>query len=462
MAQQIKQGNIFGRLGTGIGQGLAEQIPKEIERNRLAAGLKEFEQSHQDLSPMQQMARLSSIPGVTPQMIQTFGELAQRQNLSNAYMRRAGVQPGVPVPQNSSQELKNIQFGQTKPYPSVQVFNQQQPVSEGAQREDQKQENQVSQPQSVQINPLDQRLQPIAPWSEDQVATSNARYLGMGFTPQEADQLTRQAEQRSIDEKRTFQEQQKYLESQQSEVAKDLRASIETRLQKQGTELYNDITGNQLANMEREADRDLVLNPNLTKKDIVENWSKKALELAKTNSQFNALARTTGPEALLKGDEILRKLTAYRDIYKNSGNSEEYQKELMAKFNLSPQGSAAIAFERSPEVKKYIEKHTQTPTRAVLGGELKSPEKAESHARRTAIQISQIMKPEDSLLAIARDLSKKDPDFDQQSFFEQFQQDANKLNLNERQRREIAEGVPGLVPYWGDILVFPWLKKEKL
>lgn len=38
--QKIKQGNIFGRIGSGIGQGLAEHAPKEIERSRLASGLK--------------------------------------------------------------------------------------------------------------------------------------------------------------------------------------------------------------------------------------------------------------------------------------------------------------------------------------------------------------------------------------------------------------------------------------
>lgn len=84
MAQYIKQGNIFGRIGSGIGQGLAEQIPKEIERSRLASGLRAFEQDHQNLTPIQQLARLSSVPGITPQMIQSFSELAKQQNMANA------------------------------------------------------------------------------------------------------------------------------------------------------------------------------------------------------------------------------------------------------------------------------------------------------------------------------------------------------------------------------------------
>src|SRR6478752_4229054 len=85
MAQYIKQGDIFGRVGTGFAKGLAEQVPKEIERNRLSSGLKAFEQEHQNLNPMQQLARLSAIPGITPQTIQSFSDLARTNNLANAY-----------------------------------------------------------------------------------------------------------------------------------------------------------------------------------------------------------------------------------------------------------------------------------------------------------------------------------------------------------------------------------------
>ncbi len=81
MAQQIIEnpGSVFGRLGAGLGKGLAEQLPKEVERSRLSSGLKNFEQESGNLNPMQQLARLSSIPGITPQMIQSFGELGKQQ-----------------------------------------------------------------------------------------------------------------------------------------------------------------------------------------------------------------------------------------------------------------------------------------------------------------------------------------------------------------------------------------------
>lgn len=93
----IPQPNIFGRIGTGIGQGLAEQLPKEIERGRLQSGLKQFEQDYQQLTPIQQLARLSAIPGITPQSIQSFQELAKNQNQGNAF-RNSGGGAGAPIP----------------------------------------------------------------------------------------------------------------------------------------------------------------------------------------------------------------------------------------------------------------------------------------------------------------------------------------------------------------------------
>lgn len=88
MAQIIEQGDIFGKIGKGIGEGLGDQIPKEIERYRLSEGLKRFEQESQGLSPLQQYTKLAAIPGITPQMLQTLPEIlrfsAERQQAIDA------------------------------------------------------------------------------------------------------------------------------------------------------------------------------------------------------------------------------------------------------------------------------------------------------------------------------------------------------------------------------------------
>ena len=57
----VKQPNIFGRIGSGIGQGLAETLPKEMERGRLSQGLQQFEKESGNLKPVQQYTRLAEI-----------------------------------------------------------------------------------------------------------------------------------------------------------------------------------------------------------------------------------------------------------------------------------------------------------------------------------------------------------------------------------------------------------------
>lgn len=100
---QVKQPNIFGRIGSGIGQGMAEQLPKEMERFRLAEGLKQLGQQ-KNLSPFQQFSSLASIPGITPQMIQSGSELLKQQARANALSQmqpsqgKLNTPPTFPLP----------------------------------------------------------------------------------------------------------------------------------------------------------------------------------------------------------------------------------------------------------------------------------------------------------------------------------------------------------------------------
>lgn len=105
MSYEVKQGNVFGRIGTGVGQGLAEQVPKEIERNRLSSGLQQFEKESANLTPIQQLARLSAIPGITPQMIQSFGELGRQQAKGQALQafKDQNQAPSVKFPERQAQ-----------------------------------------------------------------------------------------------------------------------------------------------------------------------------------------------------------------------------------------------------------------------------------------------------------------------------------------------------------------------
>lgn len=106
---RIRNASILGRIGTGLGQGISEQLPKEIERSRLASGLKELGEK-KDQTPFQQFASLAGIPGITPQMIQSGSELLRQQGMLNSLDSNKKAQPDFsninnqPLPPSAQQE----------------------------------------------------------------------------------------------------------------------------------------------------------------------------------------------------------------------------------------------------------------------------------------------------------------------------------------------------------------------
>ena len=84
---KIKQADIWGRVGTKFAEGLSESIPKEVENYRLAEGLKNLEREAPNLTQTQFFARAAAIPGISPETVRQFGQLAQQQNIRQNYGR---------------------------------------------------------------------------------------------------------------------------------------------------------------------------------------------------------------------------------------------------------------------------------------------------------------------------------------------------------------------------------------
>lgn len=480
MAQEIKQANIFGRIGSGIGQGLAEQIPKEIERNRLASGLQAFAQEHGNLNPMQQLAMISSTPGITPQIIQSFTDLAKLNNQRMAYQNIAGRQPLAPGMTQTgaaspamNQGMASVDMANTmdQAYQAgMPMQKQASPSVAAAQaatayRAAQPRTPAVAAdervPQIVNEPPLNERALTRAPWNPQQRDSRINEYLNQGFLVDQARQLAADDEARDLAEPGALQKRQAELTERSAEARKEFRDQLATKLQKSGEGVFKDVTGEMLVNMERGLERDLRTNPNLSFKEAANDWSNRALNVAKAKDQLNKLANTTGWETFFKGDQTLKKLKAYEDIFKKAGNSEEYQKLLVSDFGLSPQGSSAIAFPLTKQVKPYVDKFKPDNFSARRGfGDLPDPVKIEASARKAALDIGKFIDSDDSLLSIARSLSEKDPYFNQEAFFDQMNEDKDQIRLNDRQRRELAEGVKDWLPTWGDIKYLPWSRRS--
>lgn len=89
MAQYVKQGNIFGRIGSGIGKGFAEQGAKELERSRLTNSLKAVG-DQKDLSPFQRFTGLVGAAHEYPQVVQSGERILNQDAYLNSLRSQYG------------------------------------------------------------------------------------------------------------------------------------------------------------------------------------------------------------------------------------------------------------------------------------------------------------------------------------------------------------------------------------
>jgi hypothetical protein len=474
MAQYIKQGDIFGRIGSGFGKGLAEQVPKEIERNRLSSGLKAFEQEHQNLNPMQQLARLSAIPGITPQTIQSFSDLAKTNNMANAYRNVAGGygrgNQGQPpessadiTPVQERQFLDNIarpmQQGTIRGQPQGRVPDQQ--AMGGGRFSSREPEQPLSSPNENTFNPA---AKTSLPWPLQQRDARILHYIDKGFLPDQSQRMAADDEARELGVAPVLQQRQREDMERTTTAKNELERHLETKFQKTKEGIYKDLPGEFKINLERAMQKALRTNPNLSIEDAAHEFSKKALATAKARNQFDKTAKTTGLEAFAKKQETLSKLNDYSGTFKDSGNSEEYYNILKKEpvdggMGLSSEGAATVAFPISPSWNNYVNNFKPQNFKQTKYGEVPDPKRSEANSRKAAIDIGKMLTEDDSLLTIARALRQKDPYFDQEAFFDEIKQNMKTLNLNDRQRLEIPERNTDWLPTWGDMRIFNWFSR---
>ncbi len=95
------EGSVWGRLGKGVGQGIADQLPKEIERGRLSSAIEGLE-NNKGQSELQQAASLIR-GGASPEMLNYLQPFlrnsAIRNSVGNPQAQGQGFDPnGQPMP----------------------------------------------------------------------------------------------------------------------------------------------------------------------------------------------------------------------------------------------------------------------------------------------------------------------------------------------------------------------------
>lgn len=448
---KVSPGNIFGRIGQGFGQGLAQQIPEEIQRGRLQSGLQNLAENSEGLTPFQQFARLSSIPGATPQMIESGANLLRQQAQRNAYRNPiSGEQIVSPQTNASLAPRQEVSFSPTRA--GVGMAKEEQPKGVIPEGFTSREEQAKTGTPIVQENPLNPKFIPAQPWTQERRESEVSKILERdpSLTVNEAFQRASDIEARELERPRAEQERQEYLRKKQEEADAELDKQLEIALQKEGKSVYGDLTGDTLLDLKKAMSDDLATNPDLTVKQAAEKWRRNAKDFVEVkNIMKEKAARPFIDKISPQGKEdTLKSLKIAQKSYEKMGKSREFYNTLISDFGLSPGAAALVAYPRSAELKSSLKQEW---------GNLPISESA-TKSRQFAKDFIEKGTTKDSALAFAKSLKNKFPFFDHRAYNDYLQENAEKLTPD--QKKEIQQGPMDKIGDWGDIALFPYIGRS--
>ncbi len=419
MAQEIKQGSIFGRIGSGIGKGLAEQLPEEINRGRLAAGLKNLSEK-KGQTPFQQFSALSSIPGVTPQMIQSGSDLLRQQARGDALAK----------------------FGQDQNQQKPNPFPQRQTPGNG--------QAETNTPSITQEQPLAEIQQGAIPPTKDEEFVRagqlyNEKPERFGNDPQKALDFVASETDRNQAINQAYQQKHANLSGIQDNVVARLNSQY-NKLKGEGeatvpAELYSKIEDEAIQATKSKKEG----GEGLTEQQAMKKYGDKLNDAERDFSKIDEIGNWG--ITLRPANETLRAMKGLQNKMEMLGETDNFAKKLIASNKLSPTLAYAIA-----------EPVTRVPE---LGYAMKSLPSIEIRGSRPPAQISvpktleiaprlaQIVKNNEkaSPLAIAHELEKKG--YDPQTWLKYITDHQKELNLRQRQSEQ-AETPMNIISPWND------------
>lgn len=461
MAQYVKQANIFGRLGSGVGKGLAEQVPKEIERNRLQSGLEDVANNSEGLTPFQRFAKLSGVPGITPQAIQSGSELLRQEAIRNSFRNQPGQGE---APQASAQTAPGGQGGGQPGMPNMPADKVNRSVVQGgesiptnfATRGAEAAANQGL----VKENPAQKKFIPAIPWTQQQ-RDNNLGRLGERhpeLTFEQLNQLNADDERRYLEAPEAYRKQQDYLNHVEDQADSEFDKQLETILQKKGSDIYGDLTGETLLDVKKAMRHDLATDPTLTPKGAAEKWVKKGKDFVDAKNEVKKLANRDLWDRFApnKKESALKALKEAQKSFSEMGRQREFSNILQSKntdeggygFGLSPGAAALIAYPRSDSIKKVMKDNTII---SVPQNEFYQSQ----HSRKLADEFYKSKTNGDSILAFTRSMQAQDPNFNSQVFID-YLRDNKDYEFSPDQNLELKRPYEDYFSNWGDLALFPY------
>lgn len=412
MAQIIEQSDKFGKIGKAFGEGMGQQLPKEVDRYRLSQGLQKFEQESAGLSPMQQLTRLSSIPGITPQMIQSFGELAKQQSRATGLKRGSTAESIVETP------TKN-------PYKRVE-----QPQAGGNEA-----------PSVTTRRPIDATLNPKIPKTLTQLQNRAGQLLeeNPGLYAQNPDLALQAAALEDKQEQDINQALQGQRKNEQ-----DVQRTLEEGLRHQNQLLGAQVPGTVYSEIEDKA-INAVRPKEFGGEGLTEQEAKKkyGAELDKVSRDYKAL-ETLGKYKLLTQSAEGNKATlrSIREGFKERDDLENLADSYISVNGLSPSKAYYLAYPVSDykEVNNTIKKLPKLENTVSFKKGYPEvgvpPEYLRDETLKASVKLAENL-GDASLLSIGTELQAKG--YDPQIWMNYIDKNRKHLNLSERQARELGK-----------------------
>ncbi len=384
--QVIPQSNFASGIGSALGKGLADQLPKEIQRGALSAGLKQLGESKEQLNPMDIMTRGLSIPGMTPELLQQFIPMIQQ------IQSRRALEQKAKIGQESTRQVEPSQ--QTKAAPAeMGELRKRMESRDFAQPKDDKQIYQ----RALELSQINTNL-------NEQEAIAQAQ----------------------AEDTRRIQSDQSLLNK--SKMVEDEFDRITgTFLQKEGKDKFGDIIGEMQSDYLENA-RNKALDKGLSPLTAAREAANDLLNFAKARQQLR-----TNKSALIyggkSGDKVLKDIQNLRSEYAKRGQLENLRNDLINYHTLTPENADRLAFPVTESPKSFISGLPKTHR-----------EKTKGFGQRQSLstdqvrQISDKMSKEDSPRSIALELIKRG--YDGSDFIDQIKQYSK--DFNDRQKRELT------------------------
>ncbi len=404
MVQVIeKQGNVFGQVGRGFGQGLAEQIPKEIERNRLRSGLQELSQK-KDLTPFQRYSELVSIPGISPQAIQSGGELLTQEARGQQLANRGNNKKQNTFPKRQESEINPSRS------PSLTKAKDLQKIQEGY----------------------------IPPTIEERDAIAGEEYnKNPAFFSNNPEKALEWADKKIAQDEKinlAYQNQHQNLTNIQDNVVKRLGTQSDKLNTKVPSDLYS-IIEDEAINATKPLKEG---GEGLTEQESIKKYGEKLNQASKTFNKVNEIGNWEIVQRPAK--ETLRSMKEIQKEMRNLGQTDNYAKKLISENKVSPQFAYAIAepVHETPKLNSMLRNLPDLERTETLFESKVSPDISIPATLDASPGLAKFLKDSDitSPMAIAHELDKKG--YDSSTFLKYVSDHAKELNLRKNQIDQLS------------------------